>query len=305
MPRPSSSSSRRWPCERANLGPDHPHTLQSINNLAASYKALGRHADALQLDEQALALRTARLGRDHADTLQSMNNLAASYFAVGRRDEAIKLHEEAVALRTAKFGRDHPDTLGSMSNLAVAYTAADRPADALKLHEEAVALRTAKFGRDHPDTLDSMWGVAASLMNLDRGAEAVPVIDECVRRAAGHAVGPDLIPGVMDLRLRHFETAGDAAGCRATAEMWEVLHRTDAASLYNAACFRAVTAKVLRTADHSSADAEADRAMAWLKQAVAASYKDVAKLKSDKDLDALRGRTDFRQLVAGLRKNEG
>jgi hypothetical protein len=151
-----------------------------------------------------------------------------------------------------------------------------------------------------------MWGLAESLVNLERGAEAVPVIDECVRRAAGRVAAPGLVLGVTDLRLRHFEKAKDVAGCRATAELWEKLQRTDADSLYTAACYRAVTAAVLRAADTSpaaahQADAEADRAMAWLTQAVAAGYKDVANMKKDKDLDALRGRTDFRNVMAELK----
>jgi hypothetical protein len=109
----------------------------------------------------------------------------------------------------------------------------------------------------------------------------------------------------MDLRLRHFEKTRDAAGCRATAEMWERLQRTDAGSLYNAACWRAVTAAVLSASDHTEAGAkdaaaEADRALAWLKRAVAAGYKDAAHMKKDTDLDALRTQEEFKKLIAEL-----
>jgi hypothetical protein len=134
----------------------------------------------------------------------------------------------------------------------------------------------------------------------------VPIIDECVRRAVGKVCCPrDLLPGVLGLRLRHFEKARDAAGCRQTAEIWENSKRTDAGGLYNAARMRAVTAAVFRAADKSpaggqQADAEADRAMVWLKEAVAAGYKDAAHLKHDKDLDTLRGRADFTELVTML-----
>jgi hypothetical protein len=62
---------------------------------------------------------------------------------------------------------------------------------------------------------------------------------------------------------------------------------------------------VLRAADKSrpaahDADAEADRAVDWLKQAVAAGFKDTVQIKKDKDLDALRDRNDFKKLVAEL-----
>ncbi len=145
--------------------------------------------------------------------------------------------------------------------------------------------------------------MAASLANLDRSAEAVPIIDDCVQRAAGKVVDPGLIPAVIDLRLRHFAKAKDGAGCRATAEMWEKLKGTDAGSLYHAACFRAVAAAALRAGDQAEATAkaaEADRAMGWLKQSVAAGYNDAAHMAKDKDLDPLRDREDFKKLVAEL-----
>jgi serine/threonine-protein kinase len=43
-----------------------------------------------------------------------------------------------------------------------------------------------------------------------------------------------------------------------------------------------------------------DQAMAALKQAVAKGYKDTANLHKDKELDPLRSRTDFKDLLAGL-----
>jgi tetratricopeptide (TPR) repeat protein len=287
------------------LGPDHPETLRSMSNLASCYAALGRHDDALQLREQTLELRKAKLGPDHPDTLWSMTGLACSYAALGRHAEALRLREETLALQKAKLGPDHPDTLRSMNALAAIYCALGRYADAVKLYQETLALQKARLGPDHPDTLLSMWGVADSLVKLDRGAEALPVIDECVRRATGQVVDPRLLPCLMDLRLRHFEKARDAAGCRQTAAMWEGLKRTDADSMYNAARLRAVTAAVFRAADRSpaggtQADAEADRAMAWLKQAAAAGYRNAAHLKQDKDLAALRDRADFSRVVTVL-----
>ena len=72
----------------SRLGPEHPDALRSMQNLAMSYSDIGRHADALKLDEEVLAVRV-KLGPDHPDTLTSMNNLAIDYAAVrpacGRR----------------------------------------------------------------------------------------------------------------------------------------------------------------------------------------------------------------------------
>jgi hypothetical protein len=136
-----------------------------------------------------------------------------------------------------------------------------------------------------------------------------PADPEAWKRAAGKVIHPELLPSVFDLRLRHFGKVKDPAGCRQTAEMWEKLNRTDTPSLYTAACMRAVTAAVLNGSKTPGADAtrlakeEADRAMAWLKQAIAAGYKDVAHIKEDKDLDSLRERDDFEKLFVGLEQN--
>jgi len=290
---------------KAKLMPDHPFTLLSMNNLAFCYAGLGRHAEALKLREETLALRKSKLAPDHPDTLESMNSLADSYSDLHRHAEALKLREETLALRKAKLGPNHPETLTSMNNLADSYYALGRHAEALKIRKETLTLRKAKLGPDHPSTLWSMGKLASSLVQVDCGTEAVPIINECLKRAERQVVDPGLIPLLMESRLGHFAKAKDAAGCRQTAEMWDQLKRTDSESLYNAACFRAITAAVFRANAKSEkgtkdAAAEADRAVAWLKQAVAAGYKDVANMKKDKDLDELRGREDFKKLMAKL-----
>jgi len=295
---------------RAKLGPDHPDTLSSMIGVAASCDELGRHVDALKFYEEALALQKAKLGPNHAHTLVTMNNVANSYYSLGRYADACNLFEETLALRKARLGPDHPDTLTTMNDLAESYEALGRDADALKLRETTLALRKTKLGPDHPDTLKSMLGVAKSLMTVRRAADALSVIDDCLKRAAGKDADPRLLPELIDLRLRHFEKTKDAAGCRQTTAMWEKLNRIDADSLYKTACLRAVTGALLRAADASAsaaiqANAEADHAMASLKQAVTAGYKDAAHMKKDKDLDSLRAREDFKKLVADLdRLNE-
>jgi serine/threonine protein kinase/tetratricopeptide (TPR) repeat protein len=288
---------------KARLGPHHPDTLRSMNGLACSCAAFRRHSAAVKLYEEALALQKSRLGADHPDTIQTMYNLAISYAALGRHADALKLREESLGLHRARLGPGHPRTLMSMNHVAWSYSAVGRHADALKLYEATLALQKLRLGPDNPETLLSLWGVADTLVKLGRGAEAVPVIDECVRRGAGTTVAARLLPAVLDLRLRHFQKAHDAAGCRQTAAMWESLKRSDAEGLYVAARMRAVTAAVLRAVDRSpegarQAEAEADRAMAWLSQGVAAGRPSAGRLAREKDLDALRGRADFASLVA-------
>jgi serine/threonine protein kinase/tetratricopeptide (TPR) repeat protein len=296
---------------RAELGPDHPDTLTSMHGLAACYAALGRHAEALKLLEKTLALRTAKLGRDHPDTLTNMNNLANSYDDLGRHAEALEVREKTLALRTARLGSHHPDTLTSMNNLALSYEALDRRAEALKLYEDVLALRRVELGPDHPDTLDSISNLALTYDTLGRRAEALVLHEEALAMYKARQ-GPDH----PDTLLRRISVASclvhlgrgaeAAADCRRAAEAWENLGGSNASSLYNAACFRAATAAALRAADKSpagaqQAEAEADRAMAWLERAVAAGFRGAANVAEDHDLDALRHRADFKELLERLR----
>ena len=75
------------------LGPDHPSTLASRNNLAGAYRDAGRLDEAIALYEQTLEDSTHILGTNHPNTLTSRNNLANAYLAAGRSEEARKLRD--------------------------------------------------------------------------------------------------------------------------------------------------------------------------------------------------------------------
>ncbi len=102
---------RTLAAQTARLGPDHPNTLLTQNNLAPAYQAVGQIDRAIALLEQTLAGRTAKLGADHPSTFTTQNNLALAYQAAGQIDRAIALFERTLTARTAKLGTDHPSTL--------------------------------------------------------------------------------------------------------------------------------------------------------------------------------------------------
>jgi hypothetical protein len=70
------------------LGAEHPHTLTSIGNLAATYENQGRWKEAEELEVQVMETRKRDLGAEHPDTLMSISNLAATYRIQGRWKEA-------------------------------------------------------------------------------------------------------------------------------------------------------------------------------------------------------------------------
>jgi hypothetical protein len=58
------------------LGPEHPDTAASVNNLGVLFGDQGDLAAAQPLLERALAIREKALGPEHPDTAMSLNNLA-------------------------------------------------------------------------------------------------------------------------------------------------------------------------------------------------------------------------------------
>ena len=99
------------------LGPDHPDTLASRNNLAGAYYSAGRLGEAITLFEEVLADRVRVLGEDHPDTLISRNNLAAAYYSAGRHHEAINLFKDTLEVCEEALSPDHPLTIQVRRNL--------------------------------------------------------------------------------------------------------------------------------------------------------------------------------------------
>ena len=102
------------------LGPDHPDTLASRNNLAGAYRAAGRLTEAITLFEQVLPDSIRVLGEDHPNTLNSRNNLACAYAAAGRITEAITQFEQVLTDCTRVLDEDYPLTKTVRENLEAA-----------------------------------------------------------------------------------------------------------------------------------------------------------------------------------------
>ncbi len=59
----------------ATLGPTHPVTAQSLNNLAEALRSEGQRDEAERLHRRAIEIRRTRLAPDHPDLAESLNNL--------------------------------------------------------------------------------------------------------------------------------------------------------------------------------------------------------------------------------------
>ncbi len=73
------------------LGPDHPDTLASGNNLADTYETAGRLDEAIGLYEQTLSHAVQILGSEHPLVVTILGNLANATRAGKRRGYLGKL----------------------------------------------------------------------------------------------------------------------------------------------------------------------------------------------------------------------
>ena len=172
------------------LGPDHPDTLASWNNLAIACQEAGRKAEAVRLHERALAGRERVLGPDHPDTLASRNNLATAYQQMGWAAEAISSFRRALAGREQVLGPDHPDTLASRNGLAAACQEVGWAGEAIALFEQTLAGRVRVLGPAHPDTLASRNNLGHAYQEAGRVPEAIAQFEQALTvgtRALGAA----------------------------------------------------------------------------------------------------------------------
>ena len=160
------------------LGPDHPDTFTSRNNLAYAYQSAGRLGEAVILYEKLFSDRTRILGPNHRDTLASCNNLAYAFESAGRLTDAIALYEDLLVNSVRILGPDHDEAFLSRINLAGAYMSAGFLTKAIPLYEEALADSVRILGPNHHATLLSRTDLARAYMSAGRLAEAITLYQE-------------------------------------------------------------------------------------------------------------------------------
>jgi len=172
------------------LGPEHPDTLRSMNNLAGVYRLQGRLADAETAFRKTLDIERRVLGPNDPETLRCMSNLALVSYDQGHYSEAEKLYRETLEAQRRVLGPEHADTLESMNMLAALYGDQGRYAEAEKLQRETLEVRRRVLGPDDPETLSSMSNLALVCASQGRHGEAEKLYREAVD-AERRVLGPE------------------------------------------------------------------------------------------------------------------
>jgi tetratricopeptide (TPR) repeat protein len=162
------------------LGEEHPDTLGTMNDLAATFYEQGRLSEAEELGLRVLEKRKRVLGEEHPDILTSMSGLAITFEKQGRLNEAEELGLQVLEKMKRVLGEEYPDTLESMSNLAVTFYKQGRLSEAEELGLRVLEKRKRVLGEEHLNTLESMNNLAITVNSRGRIDESITLMSEVV-----------------------------------------------------------------------------------------------------------------------------
>jgi tetratricopeptide (TPR) repeat protein len=291
--------------------PDYAAGVQAtLSTLGLALTRQGKHAEAEKATARALQV-AMKLTTDYPAVATYRHSLASGHnlmgialYGMGRAAEAREHYRRALTVRE-KLAADFPavreyrsDLGGGYCNLGLLLSDDGQPAESLSWFGKAVDTLRAAYRADPQDTTarnylqNSYAGRAMAYSRLHKHAEAAADWDRVI----------DLSPG--DRRLPFFRAvratsklpAGQVAEAVAEVVELQKLSNWNAGQLYDFACVYAVASGKMADKQREYADA----AVETLVKAVAAGYKDAAHMKKDSDLDPLRGRDDFRKLLADL-----
>lgn len=162
------------------LGPEHPYTAVSLNNLAGLLEHQGDLTSARPLYERALAICEKVLGPEDPTTAQSLSNLAGLLRAQGDLANAQPLYERALAIDEKILGPEHPDTARILNNLAGLLENQGDLSNARSLFERTLAIHEEVLGPHHPLTALSLNNLAKLLKSQGDLTSARPLYEKAL-----------------------------------------------------------------------------------------------------------------------------
>ena len=168
----------------ATMGPRRLVTLHAQAGLAQTLHKLGKHEEALHIEEEVRAARAEILGDRHPDTINAQVSVAITLQALGRSKEALQMKQEVLTARAAILGDRHPDTISAQATLATTLQALGKKKEALHMEQKVLAARAEILGDRHPDTIKARNNLASTLHGLGRYEDALHMEQEVLTARA-------------------------------------------------------------------------------------------------------------------------
>ena len=183
---------------RAQLGPEHAHTLIFMTYLGRTLGLMGDLPEALATHEQVFEVSCRTLGENDPRTLTALSDIALTLFKQGDLLRARSLQEQVLEQRVRVLGEDDVDTLTAMNNLALTLATQGHFGAARPL-QERVWKGAAKCSDRSIWRLSRRWAISplrSAPLETRQGRESSKRIGEishqfCRRRRSGQADGDE------------------------------------------------------------------------------------------------------------------
>ncbi|HVV53629.1 MAG TPA: tetratricopeptide repeat protein, partial [Polyangia bacterium] len=147
-----------------------------LNNRGALFELRGERGEALQVHQEALALKERALGRDHPDVGISEGNVAEVLTALGRNQEALEHVDRSIAILENGLGAGHPTMAAELNNRGEILNALGRSREARASFEKARIIWERELGLDNRNLAYALTGIGLSyLAEADPASAVVPL----------------------------------------------------------------------------------------------------------------------------------
>ena len=141
------------------FGPEHANTLESLGEIANTYEAQGKRAEAADIGRRVLATTEKSLGSDHPAVAAALVNLGAALGNQGKVPEALEMYQRALSIFEHALPNDHPFIATLLLNIGESYALLGRIDEGLATEERALAMQRRLHGPRHPQVAVALGAV--------------------------------------------------------------------------------------------------------------------------------------------------
>ena|GEM_PF-1325552 len=134
------------------LGPEHPDTAKTYNDIAGVYFNRGEFEEAKKWHQKSLSIRKKKLEKEYFSIATSFNNIAGACRDQGNYEEALVLYNKALENCEKVSEKKHQFIFDIYNNMGLLYNFLGNYEKAMELHEMARIICENEFTTEHPYT---------------------------------------------------------------------------------------------------------------------------------------------------------
>jgi tetratricopeptide (TPR) repeat protein len=179
-----------------------PDNSLYCNELGHSLNSLGRHSEALQYYEKALAIDLQNYGEKHKDVAICINNVGQVWFDLQEYEKARQYFEKAITLFKEIGGEKNKHVAISLSNLAKTFHGLEDYNSALEYGEKALAIDLELFGNVHRNVAIRLNNIGSYWNSLGDKKKAIENIERAL------TIDKEVLPeNHPDISVDHYNLA--------------------------------------------------------------------------------------------------